>query len=355
MNATTEITKTEAAALPTTWVTPEWTAERRDLLRKQVCPPQTTNAEFEFYLAWCQRTGLDPFVKQAYLIERSAQVNGQWVKKLEPMASEAGMAARCDAFPDFQGLEAAAVYDCDVFKIVKMPDGRTEVHHEWSPVDRAAKKGKLIGAWAHGKRAGRVVQVTWLTLESRIQKNRDGKPTKFWETMPEGQMVKCARAEQYRLLYPNVFGGVYITAEMESEIEGGELVRASPPRATRTAAVKAQVAAVVAAVEARVKPGVQKAADEISDAERRVVAPATQAEPPPPDEEHAAIAVVKRGMHKGKPISGLDATELADQIAEYEAGLKSIRTAGSKAQVQGWLRELQDEQEKRMNEIGGIQ
>jgi phage recombination protein Bet len=190
---------------------PVWDDERVALAKKAVTPVSATQAEFEFFIAWCRRTGLDPFVKQAYLIERwDAQTN---TRRHEPMAAEQGMAAKADAEPDYRGMKSGVVYAGDKFGV---DEESQKVTHTWSPEDRLKGGMKILGAWAHGRRDGREVEITYLTLSSRIALKKDGSPTRFWANDPAGQLRKCARADQYRRLYPNLFAGVYIDAEMRN-------------------------------------------------------------------------------------------------------------------------------------------
>ena len=61
-----------------------------------ITPPRATHGGGRV-LRWLVSSapGLDPFLKQAHFIERGQNVNGSWVAKCEPMASESGMAAQC--------------------------------------------------------------------------------------------------------------------------------------------------------------------------------------------------------------------------------------------------------------------
>lgn len=185
-----------------------WTPTKVDLLKRTVAIQGCTDDEFALFLEQCKRTGLNPFLKQAYMVERSANVNGRWIKRFEFLAAEIGMAARANMFPDWRGMRGFAVFDGDH---ILMDPAAGAVEHRFNPAKRI---GNLVGAWAHGRREGHDIPLTYLPIESRKQMTREGRPTKFWATMPEGQIAKCARAEQYRLAYPQIFSGVYIREEM---------------------------------------------------------------------------------------------------------------------------------------------
>lgn len=206
------LASTSRATTVLPWRKLEWSEELKQTLRKAIAPPSASDAEVDYFRLWCERTGLDPFVKQAYLVERYDSVSN--TKKHEPMAAEAGMAALADSMPDFRGMRSGVVYAGDEFII----DEETQmVHHRWNPAERAKNKMQIIGAWAHGKRDGRETEITYLTLDSRIARKRDGTPTKFWATDPAGQLRKCARADQYRRLYPNLFAGAYVEGELRDD------------------------------------------------------------------------------------------------------------------------------------------
>jgi len=186
------------------------TEERKAFIKKQFAPPGCSDVDLEYFFAFCGRTGLDPVLKQAYLVERGSMVNGSWVVRFEPMASIAGMTARADALPDFRGMLGGAVYEGDVIDI---DFANQKVVHSSNPL----KRGKLIGAWAHIQREGRRVIPTYFLISERIQLKKDGKPTKFWEKMTAGQLLKCCEAEQYRKGYGNIFGSTYVSEEMDPE------------------------------------------------------------------------------------------------------------------------------------------
>lgn len=318
-------TKPEAVAV---WGAPELTRERVELIKKSCIPQGCSDTEFQLFIEWCRRTGLDPLLKQAYLIERSQNVGGNWVKRLEPQAASAGLAARVDSMPDFEGMLGAAVYEGDVIEF-DHSTGAVAKH-----VSDPTKRGKLLGAWAHLKRCGRITRPTYLSLESRIQKTRDGKPTRFWETMPATMILKCAEAEQYRVAYANMFGGVYVSEEMPPP--DAVLEREVNPPAPQVTATKTRTETVADKVRAKVGAS--------------PTPPPAPALPPPPVEEFPTVTF---GPSKGKPIAGLSAEELSDSIALGEGKLAKEPSAAWAAAVTANLDALKVEQEKRMAEIGG--
>lgn len=192
--------------------TPTWTEQQRNLIRKTVCPPNTTDLEFEFFSAFCAQTGLNPLLKQAWLIPRKQKnpITEKYEEKMEPQVAEIGMRARADEMPDYRGIEGDSVYEGDEF-LVDASAG--VVIHKYSTQARAKAGNKLLGAWARVEREGRRPSLAYLTVGSRLQ------DSPFWRRDPQGQIAKCARAHVLRLAYPNVFAGAFIAEEMNREIE----------------------------------------------------------------------------------------------------------------------------------------
>ncbi len=292
------------------WQPPTWDQKRRELARKSVCPPATTDDEFDFFMAWCMRTGLDPFIQQAYLVPRRVKdAQGNWVEKMQPQAAVGGMAARADALPDFRGMRSGIVYAGDEFMVDEnAEDSKTAITHRWSLEARIKSGGKdwkkkPIGAWAHIQRVGRAVPVTYLTLEERKPLKNDGTPlaSPFWtDDKAPAQLRKCCEAEQYRKGYPNIFGGTYIGGEMEhaQEREVNE-----PPATPKTPTGKSDALRDRLGVKPVAKPTTVDAA----------AVPNPDAKPEA--KKAPAIDEVRFGPLKGKKIVDCSTTELADALS----------------------------------------
>lgn len=184
-----------------------WTAERLEVVKRQLCPSGVTDEELALFIEVCKRSGLDPFQKEIFCVPRRVNTgtkdNPRWVQKHEAQPAEAGMLARADRFPDFRGIKAAAVYSGDEILITE-----DTVTHRFNP---AKRQGQLVGAWAQAFREGRVYPVEYVTLEAYRQ------ATSQWNSKPDTMLVKCARAAALRRAYPNSFAGLYLKEEMPAE------------------------------------------------------------------------------------------------------------------------------------------
>lgn len=308
----------------------QWTQENIDLLKRTVTPKECTDDEFKVFLEQCRHTGLNPFLKQAYMMERSANVQdakGNWVcvKHFEFQAAEIGMAARANEFPDFRGMRGAAVYSKDPFEMD--PVANVVTLHKFSP---NKDRGVLMGAWAAIHRDGHFVPMTYLKIESRIQRKKDGSPNKFWKDMPDGQIEKCARAEQYRRGYPHIFSGVFIPEEMPEELEAptqangqpyvvqGEVVQ-EPPKPAPTPQKVAQ------AVAQRVQELRKDEAERIT-----------------------------MGTRAGTKLVDLTADELSEMCHKASQWLKNERNKDSRPQVEAELAKLRKEMDARVAELAKV-
>lgn len=228
-------------------------AERRDLIRKTICPPNTNDLEFEYFCAFAQRVELDPLLKQVWLVPRKQKdpVTRAWVEKMEPMVAEIGMRARADRLPDYRGTTGDYVCEGDEFMI---DAGAGTVHHRYSNDARRKAGNKVIGAWARVEREGRRDTVVYVTFDAKVQTyfDYDSKkqvPTPFWIKDPGGQTAKCARAAALRLAYPDVFSGMFIAEESRSEGAEDLPTDETKPAATASDAMEKRL---------REKLGVQK-------------------------------------------------------------------------------------------------
>ena len=326
--ATTTTTKALALVTPTTsvaeFVAPVWDDARIALAKKTICPPGTSDQEFEYFIAWSKRTGLDPFIQQSYLVpRREKNASGQWVEKKVPMAAVAGMAARADSMPDYRGMRSGIVYVGDHFFV---DEDQGIVEHKWTLEARLKAGNKMIGAWAHAKRDGRHIPVTYLTQPERDPGN--GSP--FWSpAKAPAQLRKCCEAEQYRKAYPNIFSGVYIEGEyerVERDVTPALTTSSGMPDA-KTDALKAKL-------------GV------------KTVSPASATVPDPTptptskkSEELPPVTHVRHGKHKGKALVDLSTPELEEALAVTKRSLADSKPGG------WWIEPFKESVEAMINEL----
>lgn len=188
-----------------------WNAEQRTALLAMTGLEDVPEAELQVFLHVCQKTGLDPFQRQIYLIGRESSfklANGQWspTKKVKYTIQTGidGFRIIANRTHSFAGVEGP--FWCG-------PDGIW--HDVW--LGKGAPKAAKVGIHRTGFAA-----VTWGIAH---WEEYDGK-NKMWEKMPAGQLAKCAEAIAFRRAFPNDLSGVYATEEMDQAAER----EASSPR-----------------------------------------------------------------------------------------------------------------------------
>ena len=205
----------------------QWTDERIDLIKRTICPKGISTDAFMLFIEQCRRSGLDPLLKQAFCVERRQNIgtydSPQWVNKHEFQPAEAGMLARAERFPDYEGVSAAEVFAEDP---VSIDYGRGEVDHKVTPTQR---KGALVGAWARVQRKGKVPTVVWVDFSEYVQKNGKGNAMAMWAKMPQTMIRKVARVAALRTAYPEAFGGLYVAGERPDDVDTGEENEAPAP------------------------------------------------------------------------------------------------------------------------------
>jgi phage recombination protein Bet len=160
-----------------------------------------TNADLAVFMHYCQKTGLDPFSRQIYMIMRREKQGDQWVAKQTIQVGIDGfrvirdrIAARTGATIEY---EDTIWYDAD---------GRE--HAVWlSDEPPAACRVTVL---KNGRRFPAVVRTA-----SYMATNKDtGKPVSQWRTQADHMIEKCAEAFALRRAFPHDLGGVYLEDEM---------------------------------------------------------------------------------------------------------------------------------------------
>jgi phage recombination protein Bet len=206
-----------------------WTPEQAAVLRQSGIKDQVTPAELSGFLHLCQRTGLDPFSRQIYLIGRFSKKDGREV--YTPQTGIDGyrvIAQRVTAQTGGTYGYEDTVW-CD-------PSGR------WRDVwladePPAAAKVTVIRNGQHFSAVA--------TFREYVQAFPDGNPKGLWAKMPAGQIAKCAEALALRKAFPHDLAGVYTAEEMDQADNTAQVV---PLRDFIADAENAETAAIVRVV-----------------------------------------------------------------------------------------------------------
>lgn len=157
-------------------------------------------ADLAVFMHYCQKTGLDPFSRQIYLIMRREKVNGNWVPKQTIQVGIDGFRVIRDRIADRQGI--AVEYEDTIWY-----DASGQATDVWlSPEPPAACRVVVL---RDGRRFPAVVRTA-----AYAQTNQQGEMVSQWRTQPDHMIEKCAEAFALRRAFPNDLGGMYIEEEV---------------------------------------------------------------------------------------------------------------------------------------------
>lgn len=175
-----------------------------------------TDGDLRVFHHVCQRTGLDPFAKQIYMISRQNSErgnDGEW-RKVTKWTIQTGidgfrLVARRASDRLHETLEYEDTLWCD-------RDGNwTDVWVRSTPP--AAAKVTVL---RHGKRFPAVA-----SYAEYVQTKSNGDPNAMWKRMPSNQLAKCAEALALRKAFPHDLSGIYTDDEMgQADYVRGEVV-----------------------------------------------------------------------------------------------------------------------------------
>lgn len=261
-----------------------WTDQQAAVLRQSGIDNEVTGAELSSFLHLCQRTQLDPFSRQIYLIGRFDRKAGR--KVFTPQTSIDGY--RVTAHRAAARAGHALGYE-DTLWCAKDGQWRDVWLADEPP---AAAKVTVI---RNGMRFSAVAKYS-----EYGQTNRDGNPIGLWGKMPATMTAKCAEALALRMAFPHDLAGVYTAEEMAqadnpaprdfiAEAENAEtaaIVRAVWQNAKHHGAPEevlrriAEIGQEKAAAEQQDAPAADVPADEVVDVE--IVAEDAPADEPAP-------------------------------------------------------------------------
>lgn len=182
-----------------------YTRAQVDLVRDTIARGASDD-ELMLFLALAKRSGLDPFSRQIQLIERRANVNGQWVTTRQPLTGIDGLRVIADRSGNYApGRAPTFEYDADGALRAATSYVLKYVHGSWHEV----------AATAH--------------YAEYAQMKRDGTPTGMWADKPHIMLSKCAEALALRRAFPADLSGLYTTDEFRAEPEAVAAATYTPP------------------------------------------------------------------------------------------------------------------------------
>ncbi|MEU5979415.1 phage recombination protein Bet [Streptomyces sp. NPDC047315] len=175
-----------------------WTPEQGAVLRQSGIDSDVTNAELAGFLHLTQRTGLDPFSRQIYLIGRWD--NRQKRKVFTPQTS-------IDGYRVIAHRVVAAAGHTLGYEDTLWCDSAGRWYDVWLK-DEAPAAAKVVVV-RNGQRFPAVAKYA-----EYVQRGKEGKVIGLWGKMPATMTAKCAEALALRMAFPHDLAGVYTAEEM---------------------------------------------------------------------------------------------------------------------------------------------
>lgn len=214
--------------------TTQLSTDQVELITRTIAKGATPD-ELALFIHQCNRTGLDPFARQIYCIERKAYNadTKQFERTMQTQIGIDGMRLIAERTGKYAGQLGPQWCAADgVWRDVWLSDD--------PPV--AARVAVLRRDFA---------EPLWVTARysAYVQTKSGGEPNAFWKRMPDVMLAKCAEALALRKAFPHDLSGLYTSEEMQGEVvdgtarvvapETGEITEApSAPDLTHTPAFK---------------------------------------------------------------------------------------------------------------------
>lgn len=175
-----------------------WTPDQQAVLQQSGIDNQVAPAELSAFLHLCQRTRLDPFSRQIYLIGR---FDGRQQRKVyTPQTS-------IDGYRVIAHRASAEAGHALGYEDTLWCDKSGQWRDVWlADAPPAAAKVTVI---RNGMRFSAVARYA-----EYVQTKKGGDPSGLWGKMPATMTAKCAEALALRMAFPHDLAGVYTAEEM---------------------------------------------------------------------------------------------------------------------------------------------
>lgn len=209
------------------------TAEQVDLLKKTVAKGASDD-EFALFVHQCERTGLDPFARQIYCLQRRTKEGDKWINAMVTQVGIDGFRLIAERTGKYRGQTVPKFYDAK--------GNEREVWLDPAKPPVGCKVGVL-----HADFAEPLFVV--VLYEEFVQKRQDGVPNAMWKSKPTVMLAKCAEAGALRKAFPQELSGLYTDDEIPAdEIEVEPVQRQIPAARTHARAAIDTSGDVTAAV-----------------------------------------------------------------------------------------------------------
>lgn len=161
-----------------------------------VCP-KANMQEAMMFLKLCQARGINPFIKEAYLVKYKQDEPAQMVVSRDYFARKA------EEHPQYDGNESGIIIKNEMGDLERR-EGTFILPDE-----------KLVGGWCKVYRKDRSrPTISEVAFQEYAQKTREGTLNKFWGGKPATMIRKVAFSQGHRDAFPGELSGLYDSAEI---------------------------------------------------------------------------------------------------------------------------------------------
>lgn len=159
-----------------------------------------TDQEINYFIHLCRGQGLNPFLKEIYLIKYGDKNPATFV------VSKEAFLKRAENNPQYDGNESGIIVLNEETGEVEERKGSFCLSHE-----------KVVGGWAKVYRKDRKYpSEAYVSFDEYVGKKGDGTPNSNWATRPATMIKKVALVQALREAFPNDLNNLY-TEEEQSE------------------------------------------------------------------------------------------------------------------------------------------
>ena len=259
------------------------------------------------------------------------------------------MAIMMGAELGLRAMQSLASFDVIKGKVGMKPVAQLALvrsHATMDFIDVTSSSATSVTIESKRKGSERVLSTTFTMAQAATAKLTS---SDMYQKYPEQMLTWRCAAIHCRKFHSDITLGYYTTEELQFD---DDTIADAPVTPQPAKMISGEVVSRTASVAAKVAEKLKAAR-----ASPPAAAVETEAKPtPPPAQSTPPLneATVQRGKHKGKPISGLDGSELTETIIEYETGLTA---ADLKPDVVTWLNselaKFKHEQQVRMDALKG--
>ena len=161
-----------------------------------------SDQEVLMFIELCKAQGLNPFVRDAYLIKYKSK-NPNFDTPATTIVGKDFFIKKANENPNFEGMKAGIVVTNENDEIIER-EGSLKLPGE-----------NIVGGWCEVYRSDRKVPIkSVVAFEEYVQKKNNGEVNSMWSSKPGTMIRKVAQSQALREAFPNELRGLYQQEEM---------------------------------------------------------------------------------------------------------------------------------------------